>query len=271
MQTVTLLHRVCRFCAVFAVVALLMPTLPLPVQASPGYAYHWRVQFDFENNFNGLLIVEVGYNENGAVQQPSLHSRTFIVGCQRVGSVGLSGGVAKFSGGYLACDLDVKSAVEQTFAACDELHPGCKLAIGDVEQYRSLALAADLSAAATGVAPILGHPSVAYAVNVATSTHTVQTALAPIGTINSSGWGVAPALNTSYHSSVRYVCSLAGDCGAHFNIAGNPEYVNTADAPVNFVMTPSTLTIGHDLSGATVVAGSTIDNILIDPGNGLPE
>lgn len=271
MHTVVGLHRFRRFFAVFALMTLLMPTLPLPVQASSGYAYHWRVQFDFENNFNGQLIVDVGYNENGAVQQPPLHSRTFIVGCQRVGSVGLSGGVAKFGGGYLECDLDIKSAVEQTFAECDALYSGCKLAIGNVEQYRSLALAADLSAAATGIAPILGHPSISYAVNVSTSMHTVQTELDPVGTINSSGWGVAPALNTAYHSIVRYVCSLAGDCGVHFNVAGNPEYVNTADAPVNFVTTPSTLTIGHDLSGATVVAGSTIDNILIDPGNGLPE
>ncbi|MEZ4865831.1 MAG: hypothetical protein R3C14_31245 [Caldilineaceae bacterium] len=264
------LHRFRCLWMLILLAGLLLPTMPSTVQAAdPGYAYHWRIDFDFDTEANGLLTVDVGYNDDGAVRQPALHSQRFPVRCQRVGNVKIDGGVAKFLGGYLQCGVDIKGAIDQTFAECNALYPGCTLAIGAVEQYKSMKMAADLFTTASGVTPLFAHTSLTYGVDISGSMHTLQTQVAPIGNVNSSPWAVAPS-PTPERYVARYVCA-GGDCGIHFAVAGNAEYIDTADAPADMVTAPSTFYIGHDFAGNTLAAGSIVDNLIVDPGNGLPE
>jgi hypothetical protein len=253
------------------VVGLLLAPATPTVQATPGYAYKWLLRFDFASSFDGQLEIEVGVNENGLVVQPPLYSQTVPVRCQRVGAVGLMGGVAKFDGGYLQCDLQLQRALEATFAACAQIDPSCALPINAIEQYRSVKIASHFLTPTAGVAPIFSHESVSYALTISTAMHTVQTEIDPIGVVASAAWPVAPALNALQSHSARFGCSVAGDCGIHFNVAGSAQYVNSADAPVDFLTTPTTFYIGRDLAGTTLPGGSVLDNLLVDPGNGFGE
>lgn len=261
-----------QLCLISLIVAglLLAPAAPT-VQATPGYAYKWLLRFDFASSFDGQLEIEVGLNDNGLVVQPPLYSQTVPVRCQRVGAVNLSGGVAKFNGGYLQCDMQLQQALEGTFAACAQIDPSCALPINSIEQYRSFKIASNFLAPTVGLAPIFSHESVSYALDIATVQHTVQTDLDPIGPVASAAWPVAPALNALQSHSARFGCSVAGDCGIYFNVAGNAQYVNSADAPVDFLTTPTTFYIGRDQAGTTLIPGSVLDSFLIDPGNGFGE
>lgn len=261
-----------QLCLISLIVAglLLVPATPT-VQATPGYAYKWLLRFDFASSFDGQLEIEVGVNDNGLVVQPPLYSQTVPVRCQRVGAVGLSGGVAKFNGGYLQCDMQLQRVLEETFAACAQIDPSCALPINAIEQYRSFKIAANFLAPTQGLAPIFSHESASYALDIATVTHAVQTDLDPIGIVASAAWPVAPTHNTMYQHSARFGCSMAGDCGIHFNVAGNAQYVNSADAPVDFLTTPTTFYIGRDQAGTTLIPGSVLDSFIVDPGNGFGE
>lgn len=253
----------------FLLLSLMLPTMTRTAQAADGgYAYHWLLKFDFENGATGQLIVDVGFNDNGAVQNPTLHSHTFPVTCQRVGAVSVTAGVAKFNGGYLQCELDVKTAIQRTFAECDALYPGCGMVINDVETYRSLAVMADVASPFNTVAPVFAHPSVSFGTQSFSAQVAMKTQLNPIGAIDSLPVVASPTTLQSYIA--RWGCTPAGDCGTHFNVAASPSYVDTIDTPMGFAMPSNTIYIGHDFMGSTIAAGSTIDNVVVDPGNGLP-
>lgn len=241
------------------------------VQAN-SYAYKWILHFDFEDSFDGRLMMQVGKNDgNGGVVQPPLHQQSFAVPCKRNGAVHLAGGQAHFNGGYLECDFDLERALDIAFSNCQLIEPGCAMPIGSVEQYRSVALGAEVSTPTTGLTPILAHNSVALAVDVGSSTHAIESTFAPIGNTNSAPWSAIPPINTFYKHRAYFACSLAGDCGIQFNVAGNPEYVDTPDMPVDFQVPQTSIYIGRDLAGTVIAPGSMIAHAYVDPGNGLPD
>lgn len=247
---------------------ILLPATSRPAQAESGYAYHWLLKFDFSTGMTGELFVEVGYNDKGAVQMPALHSERFPVACQRVGAVSVLGGVAQFNGGYLDCRMDVKVAIQQTFAECDKQYPGCTMDIGDTEFYRSLKMWADLASPPNVTAPLFAHPSAAYAVTLSTAQAQMQSTLSGIGDVQSSLRPVTPVTLQPYIAC--WGCVSTGDCGMHFAVGGMPVYMDTVDAPVAFAMPLNSFYIGRDLFGNTIAPGSVIDNLIVDPGNGLP-
>lgn len=259
---------------VLFVAGLMLPTAALSsVQAaSPGYAYKWLLHFDFDAGFDGRLEIEVGFDDGtGAVAQPPLHRQTSPVTCQRVGPVSLIGGVAQFNGGYIQCDLNLLGALENAFLKCNDQYPGCMVSLNDVEKYSYVSMSADMLATSTGVAPILAHEDASFSILVGSSTHVAQTDLREIGATTSSPWNVVPPIGAVHSHSARYFCSVVWDCGIHFNVAGNVEYVDTADEAVQFSLTPTTIYIGRDMAGTLLAPGSALDNVFFDPGNGFPD
>jgi len=253
------------------VLGLLLHGSTTTVQAN-AYAYKWVLQFDFEDSFDGRLIMQVGKNDgSGGVVQPPIHQQSFSVPCRRNGAVHLAGGQAQFNGGYLECDFDLEKALDIAFSNCQLIEASCAMPIGSVEQYKSVALGAEVSTPVTGLTPILAHNSVAFAIDVGTSTHAIETTFAPIGNTNSAAWSAIPPIHTFHKHRALFACSLAGDCGIQFSVTGTPEYVDTPDAPVDFQVPQTTLYIGRDLAGMVIPSGSMIAHAYVDPGNGLPD
>lgn len=252
-------------------ITLLLPMTTSAAQASEaGYAYHWQLVFDFESGINGQLLVDVGYNDQGAVQDPPLHSQSFTVACQRVGALGIGGGAVWFNGGYIKCGLDVKSAIIQTFAECAARYATCAMEIGDIERYRSLLMKAELASPVAVTAPIFAHPSASYAVKFLTVQAQMKSALHPIGTVDSLDTGLSLPTNVAQAYQAQWGCIPAGSCGMYYTIAGTTAYVDTADLALEFATPSSTILIGRDLGGSTIAAGSSLGYLLIDPGNGIP-
>lgn len=264
-----IVNQLYRYLLPLLLISLLIPTTTRAVRAEEsGYAYHWLLKFDFENGITGELFVEVGYNDNGAVQAPALHSRSFPVTCQRVGAMSVIGGVAKFDGGYLDCRLDLKAALEQTFVECGKQHKGCTMPIGDSEPYQSFKMMVDLASPPGVTAPVFAHPSASYAVTLATAQGQMQSTLNAIGVVQSGFIALAPATLQPYIG--RWGCVTIGNCGMHFAVGGMPVYVDTADMLLPFATPLTTFYIGRDLGGSILAPGTAIDNLIIDPGNGLP-
>ena len=198
--------------------AILAPVSTEVAHADPGYAYYWSLTFDFENNFDGILHVDVGFNENGGVQQPALYGENFNVPCKRVGNVTLTGGSAKFAGGYLQCDLDVKSALTAAFAKCQQEHPGCTLAINEVESYRNFRMLAGVISTVVGSAPLFYHEDAVFTIMPDTATTQVASTLTPIGPLTSSP--TAAPLNTPQFYAAEYECDGGVGCANYFTVTG---------------------------------------------------
>lgn len=236
------------------------PTSTPTAQANAGYAYYWSVTFDFENNLNGALYVAVGHAANGTVQNPPVYSESFAVPCQRVGKVNLSGGTALFQGGYLACTLDVKSALQAAFVKCNDAVPGCTIPIDDVEKYRSFRLLAEVPATAGGSIPLFYHADAAY--TVAPAVAQVTAALTPLGNFQSVAMPAAPTYQA------RYQCGLAGPCAMEFAVGGNTQLVPLGSDAVQFFTPSSTIYIGYNPATVTTIpAGTQIAHLFVDPPN----
>lgn len=262
-------QRLYHCCLLLLLFGMVFPTTARPVRAEgSGYAYHWLLKFDFATGMTGELFVEVGHNDNGAVQMPALHSRSFPVTCQRVGAVNVFDGVAKFNGGYLECRMDLKAALQETFAECDQQYPGCTMTINDNEYYRSIKTKVDLASPPGVTAPIFTHPSATYAVTLATAQGQMQSTLSGIGSVQSGLLPLTPATLQPYLA--RWGCVATGDCGMHFAVGGAPVYIDTVDTPASFATPLTVFYIGRDQAGGVIAAGSIMDNLIIDPGNGLP-
>jgi hypothetical protein len=234
--------------------------------ADPGYAYFWSLTFDFEESANGRLYVAVGHNDNGSVQNPPIYTETFNVPCSRVGNAGVTGGVLKLNGGYLACDLDLQRAVEAAFARCSAIEKGCHMNIEDVELYDNLHAEATVWSPIPGEAPLFYHPDASYSINPQSSTTQITAAISPHGTIPSAALPAFPILGTWQNYAASYACG--GGCDIEYTTAGGMQIVNTANAKVSFY-TPSTkIYIGHNPAiGTTAPAGTMIDFLLVDPAN----
>jgi hypothetical protein len=266
MKPISRMTTRCLLLITLSLLPFFVPMATAPAQAAPGYAYYWSLTFDYTNNFNGLLYVEVGYNQDGGVQNPPLHSASYPVSCQRVGNVGLAGGVAKFGGGYLACDLDLKRALEKTFSQCNDLFPGCTLAIEEVEKYGSFRMMANVLSPSTEVAPLFYHEDAAFTVMPELSTARIAAALTPVGMAESSSQPAALGAPQSYEA--RYLCDAAVTCKMAFAISGAVESMAHGNALVEFSTPATRVYIGYNPdTGLTIPAGTQLAHLFVDPPN----
>lgn len=243
---------------------VLTPTATPVVHADGGYAYYWSLTFDFEQSLNGVLLVTVGHNEDGGVQEPPLYRETFNVNCRRVGNVVLVGGSARFNGGYLQCDLDVKSALVATFEVCNKLHPGCTMPIGDVERYRNFRMLAGAISPAVGSAPLFYHEDAAYTITPDTANTQVAATLTPVGALSSSP--VVALLGTPQFYAAEYECD--GGCEMFFTISGAMQSTPVGTQVVEFSTPSTTIYIGYNPStGGTMPAGTDLMHLFVDPPN----
>lgn len=253
--------------AVLVAALMLSAFVPAGVaQADAGFAYSWSLHFDFESNANGVLVVVVGYNDNGAPQEPPLVVQSSVVPCRRVGNLTVTGGELKLNGGYLRCDLDVKSAVESAVAQCAERVPECKLEIADNETYAHFRATAEVLSSAPGTAPLFYHPDAAYAIAVQSSTAQIIGSLTPHGTIPSTPVITVPGLGVMRSYEAFYSCE--GGCDMDYTVGAAQETVPTAANPVSFYTGATTVFIGHNpATGLVAPAGTHIASLVVDPPN----
>ncbi len=232
------------------------------------FASYWKLTFDFANDFNGKLQIDMGYNDgNGGVKAPALVSDAFPVACQRVGSVGLSGGSALFTGGYLQCQLDVKSAMAELALACKKVDASCEIMVDDHHIYQHLHTAALVYSTTTGIAPLFYHQDAHYtAIVTSMSSTALKTTLTNMGTIESTVAVPSPVLNNWLEYRADYDCNA---CALNFEIAGVTENVPVGpDAQVSFYTPASTIYIGYNPdSGYVIPSNTAIDFLSIDPPN----
>lgn len=241
------------------------PQRATPVQAAQQYAYYWSLTFDYENNFNGLFHVAVGFAENGGVQNPPLSESTFPVACQRVGNVGLAGGSAVFNGGYLACNVDMQRMLRAAIATCNQVSPGCDFAVEDVEKYQSFRLIATVTSTTTNAAPIFYHEDANYMIAPGMSAAQITANLTPLGLVSSAALPAALGAANSYES--RYQCGVGG-CVMKFAVNGTTEYLPQGNASVEFSTPPATIYIGYNPATNSVMpAGTQLAYLFIDPPN----
>ena len=235
-------------------------------QAEAGFAYYWSLTFDFDSSADGRLYVAVGYNEDGAPQEPLIHSQTFAVSCQRVGNASVSGGMLKLNGGYLRCNLDLQDALQTTFAACDAIVPGCHLEIEKYESYAHLRATAQVLSSSPGEAPIFYHQDASYGINPQSSTTQITASLSPHGLIPSSPVVRTPALGVWHNYEAFYSCD--GGCDMAYKVGTAQEMVATANADIPIYTPSSTIYIGFNpVTGLVAPAGTNINSLFIDPPN----
>jgi hypothetical protein len=234
--------------------------------AGTGYAYYWSLTFDFEHGADGVLSVVVGYDDNGAPQDPPLYTQNTPVPCRRNGNAAVAGGVLKLNGGYLSCELDIQTALKSAFAACDALVPGCAMNIEEIERYSHFRAAAKVLSTNPGAAPVFYHEDAAYTINPQTSATQITANLAPHGVIPSTPVFSSPALNVWQSYTAFYSCAAA--CTMQYGVAGALEVAPVASEKTPF-STPATMVyIGYDpLLNMAAPAGTQIDTLFIDPPN----
>jgi hypothetical protein len=235
-----------------------LPARPASADAVVAQGYVWRLAWPFEHSFDGTLTIDVGPVKNGVLQSVDASSTT-TVPCQRVGSVGLTGGMAKFNGGYLRCSLDIAQALLH--------HHG--MVAQPVEGYNRITMRTQLAATVLTLAPIVSHPDLSYQLDFGLGDSvTMRQELATWG-------GVALADDSfpgMFGGDLRpygfvYECVPAGPCSAeHF--AGASVLGGVVPGDRASVRTgPTSLLIGGD--GATTFRGA-IGDLIIDPGNFIP-
>jgi hypothetical protein len=244
-------------------VAALQP-MPGAAQDEDGYAYYWSLDFDFNSSANGILYVEVGYNDNGAPLQPPIHAERTRVFCNRTGNASVSGGFLHLNGGYLSCEIDIEQALNNAFAACEAKVSGCSMQIEEEEYYAHFRADATVLSNNTGVAPIFYHEDASFTINPQTSMTQITAALAPHGLIPSTPQ--IGLLGVSHMYSAFYSCG--GACTMAYGVDGALEVVPTAHAMVPFSTPATTIYIGYDpVSGITAPVGTHIDSLFVDPPN----
>lgn len=242
---------------VLLLAGLLLPfAQPVPVYAQDEeIGYLWSLYFDFEQDFNGVLTIEVGPWENGNLVEVT-ESSTTRVRCTRVGNVQLNGGHAVFDGtGYLTCAMDLAAIVAANHG----------LVIDDVDDYGSIVLRTRALAATTSVMPIFTHPDAAYTLDFSQTwgvTHG-QDLWNNAGLLQASFPGVS--INTWNVHTMLYSCiSNGGPCDATFMAGPQVQTIPTAGSRVQWSTGPTVFEIGYD--NGTFFNGR-MDALLIDPGN----
>ena len=237
------------------VLGLLFPlAAPQPARAEVEYGYLWSLYFDFEQSFDGVLTIEVGPWENGNLVSVD-ETSTATVTCNRVGSVGLNGGDAVFSGGYLKCSMDLGKTVWNNH----------KLSINAIDSYGSMQVRTRLNSAVSGVAPVFTHPNAVYGVDFSQTFAATpsQQLWNGVGPMQATFPGVTA--NTWNNFGYQYRCiSNGGPCDATFWAGPQTQTMPTAGSRVQFSTGPTTFEIGRN--GGVSFTGR-MASLLVDPGN----
>jgi hypothetical protein len=249
------------FSRIFLMLALILGLLlPLakaePVQAKEvEIGYLWSLYFDFEQNFDGILTIEVGPWKNGELTSVTGTSQA-TVRCRPIGNVSLDKGDAVFEGaGHVECAMDLGQIVWNNH----------NLVINGVDNYGSMVLRARVNSFTNAVSPILTHPDAAWSLDFS-QTHSVamnQELWNNAGSLDATFPGVT--INTWQTYTYLYSCiSNGGPCDATFGAGAQMQGTPTAGSRTLFTTGPVTFDIGRN--GAAFFTGR-MDSVLIDPGN----
>jgi hypothetical protein len=217
--------------------------------------YLWSLGFNFENDYDAVLTIEVGPWVNGDLAAVD-ESSSERVRCWPVGAVALDGGDAVFSGGHIECELDLAAIVLKNHG----------LKIDRIDDYGSIVLYTTAQSTGQNIAPIFSHPDANYQIDFSRA----------VGLTLIQDLDNGLALQKAYFPTVTgagqidysftYSCVWQGNCHGSFSADG--QSVNTAlgGSRVKFRTTPTTIRIGSD--GSSTFQGR-MDSLLIDPGNSV--
>lgn len=226
-----------------------------PARARVVLGYYWSFYLDFENDFEGVLSIEVGPWEDGellAVEETSTEKVT----CTPVGAVALNGGDAVFSGGHVECRLELAAVLLKNH----------NLVLGEYDSYASILMSTSLESTAQNIAPIVSHPDANYSINFSrtSSVAMIQTLNNKAGLQNAFFNQVIGVSRNKY--SFEYGCVWGGACDSTFKANTQTSVTPPAGGIVRFRTAPTILRIGSD--GASSFMGR-MGELLIDPGNSV--
>jgi hypothetical protein len=256
-QQTNIQHQIIRlgFVALCSLLAISFPIFTPTAQAAPpGYGYLWELVFDFEEDFNGVLKIEVGPWQDGNLAWIEETSET-IIECTPSGRISRTDGFANFGGsGFLTCEMDIAQIVLDKH----------NLVAEETDTYGSFIMQTDAVLLNENPAPIFNHPDAAFRLD-------------PLGPIDiyvindiSNEHGPIQALfsgitwNTLHTYNSDYVCIPDLQCDLAHHADTTEITLTEQGEPITFTTGPTTFTIGKD--DANIMTGR-IDSILIDPGN----
>jgi hypothetical protein len=220
--------------------------------------YVWRLQFPFDDSFDGILTIQTGPVKNGVLQSVEQTSTT-AVPCERVGPVNLIAGAAVFNGGYLRCTLDLAVALQANHG----------LGAPATESYNRMTMSTRLASTGTSLAPIVTHRDLAYQIDFDGGDNVVmhQTlATKGGGALSQAAFGGMFGGDRRTYGFVYQCAPNAALCAAGHSAGAAVSGGPVAGGPVSFRTGTATLLIGGD--GASTFLGG-IDDLIIDPGNGI--
>jgi hypothetical protein len=235
--------------------AICSPLYTPPAQAeTPTYGYLWELVFDFEDDFNGVLKIEVGPWQGGNLAWIEAISET-TVECEPSGRISLTNGFANFGGsGSLECEMDIAQIVLDKH----------NLIAQKFDTYGSFIMQTTADLMTTNPAPIFTHPDARLRLEPigAVDVRVISDLSNEHGPIQSLFSGIMADEVYTYTSD--YVCDPELQCDM-IHSAGTTEItLNEQGEPVTFTTGPTTFTIGKD--GTQFLFGQ-VDSIIIDPGN----
>lgn len=253
------MHRV-RHLLLLSVLFVAVATLPARPAAAGGgsdFSYVWRIGFMFDDSFDGTLTIESGPMVNGVLQSVERTS-TSVVPCARVGTVGLTGGMAKFDGGYLRCALDLAAALKAHGIEAPA-----------IDSYNRVTVRAGVASTVQHLAPIVSHPDIAYSLDFTKRDRVAlhQELATNLGVVAAGDTFLGLSGSDLRNYAYVYQCLPAGPCAAHHYAGAAVSGGAVVGAAVRFQTGPNTLLVGGD--GASTFFGG-IDELIIDPGNTIP-
>lgn len=245
---------------VLVLVMLSLLVVPAHAETPDDRGYWWSLTFDFENDFNGVLTLQVGPWKNGTLVSVDETSSTRVV-CQRIGPVHLVGGEAHFTGGHLRCELDLAAILKAKHG----------IDAGTTDHYPGMVMRTRLATSTFIDAPIFTHADAVYRIDFSqTNQVTLRQHLATLaGPVNATAI-IPGAIGTAKQTyTMLYSCDLAGPpCAA--DMAAGPQVANLplVGDHIRFRTGPTSILVGGD--GLTTFQGA-IESLLIDPGNSFPK
>lgn len=248
------MRRIIRLAFVLVFAGLL--ALPQrPAQAYSEWGYLWSLSFDFEQDFTGVLKIEVGPWVNGDLAK-TVESSVEKVTCTRVGNVGLNGGDAVFNGGHLQCTLDLAGILYRNHG----------LVLNPIDRYGSIFVETTLQASKPNLAPIISHPDADYRIDFTNSVGvTLFQELENNAGVQSGHFPSVTGVGKVKYG-FKYGCIWMGPCNGSFSADGQQDVTPFGGDYVEFRTSPVTFFIGGD--GVNKFGGRMSD-LLIDPGNSV--
>ena len=247
--------------------ALLTLSLLVTIQIAqadgePGYI--WEINFDFEDGLDGDLTIKMGPMVDGQIPAPIVE-RHFPIACSSIGSVTLQNGSAIFDGtGYISCNLDLQSKIEQTQAFC-QTQPGaeCPEAPEDSVQLHTIFGRANANVAKYGFVPLFYHPDFKFWLNQDSINMSVNTTAGRM-TANAN---LGVTLNTFQNYTTMYECTneASPQCQSYLR-SGNIVALmgHTTNDLIQFTLTQTPLYIGFNPDNGTYMKGE-MGSLRVDP------